>query len=218
MPETIDLLSSTTEACRRLLGAGAPEVLRSEDRFPKPGYRTWLAYWWGDGDPLIAIGQNASVADRRRGDHTVTMCARRAWRAGRAGLVMLNLFPLVATYPEDLWAAEPDEAIEQENRDAREEALRRWPGASILFAPGDSADPRHHARASSVEAGLRSQGREILCLGLTAGGAPRHPSRAGYAHAMVPWAGPWKGKGASAGGKAARARASPGTRAGGAGS
>lgn len=186
-----DLLSEVAPAVRGMLGAGAPEVYLSTDDFsPCCHFRFTLEYRWRAGArPMLVVGQNPSKANHQRTDATVIRCARRAHRAGLGGLVMLNMFPRVATHPQDLWAAGADVAEEAVNLAAIRRAVRDNRGAPVLFAPGGDPHPRHRAQAALVEAMLRRLGATLLCLGTTAAGLPRHPSRLGYDVPMVPWTG-----------------------------
>ena len=188
MAEPEDMFSSVTDAIRRLLGDGRPEVTRATDTFPAEGYRTTLEYWWDEALPaLIVIGQNPSKATRRRGDPTVTRCARRAHAMGLGGLIMLNLFPVVATDPADMWSQATDDRRQADNMATIAATLRGYPTSPILFAPGGDREPRHAIATRAVEELVANHGRTMLCLGTTATGAPRHPSRCGYAIEAVPW-------------------------------
>ncbi len=175
---------------RGLLGPGKPDVRSAEDHFSADRrFRFSLSYWWGEGLPLIVVGQNPSRASRTTTDPTVTRCARRAHGAGLAGLVMMNMFPLVATDPEDLFAAGPMPDEEDICLRLIITAVQLWSAAPVLFAPGGHRHPRHRARAALVESTLRQLGARLMCLGTTADGQPRHPSRAGYDIPMQPWQG-----------------------------
>ncbi|MDP3417895.1 DUF1643 domain-containing protein [Falsiroseomonas sp.] len=186
-----DLISTVAPAVRGMLGAGAPEVRLATDDFSPCGhFRYRLDYWWRSGvQPLLVVGQNPSKASHQRTDPTALRCARRAHRAGLGGLVMLNMFPRVATDPADLWAAGEDVAEEAKNMFTIRNALIENIDAPVLFAPGGDPHPRHRAQAAKVEAILRGKGVDLLCLGTTAAGLPRHPSRLGYDVPMVPWTG-----------------------------
>lgn len=177
-----------------LLGAGRPPLVCADDLMTRHGaYRLALAYWWDlELPPLLVIGQNPSTADRYRSDPTATRCARRAFGLGYGGVVMLNLFAFVTPYPRDLWASlERPEAEEM----TRANNLVLWlvalsyPKAGILFAPGADSNSEHRARAAAAETLMRGLGRDLLCLGTTKEGLPRHPSRCGYAVEVEPWTG-----------------------------
>jgi hypothetical protein len=191
---TGDLLSGIAPAVRGMLGPGAAEVFRVGDHFSADRrFRFDLYYDWArDLPPLIVLGQNPSKASRERTDPTVIRCARRAWRAGFGGLRMLNLFPLVATDPADLWAAGPQPEEEDQNVAGIEAVVALLRAATVLIAPGGDPHPRQRAMAAKVEAILRERDARLLCLGTTATGAPRHPSRLGYDVPMVPWTGTFR--------------------------
>jgi len=185
-----DLFTGIAPAIRGMLGKGAPEVTLTSDYFSEDGRcRFSLLYVWGDATKLVVIGQNPSKASRRRTDATVIRCARRAHRMGLGGLLMLNLFPFVATDPADLWAAGPLAEQEDVNLAEIEALLSVNRGATVIFAPGGDRHPRHAAMASRVEALARSLGVALSCLETTATGLPRHPSRLGYDAQVVPWTG-----------------------------
>ena len=67
----------------------------------------------GPGGPAAGvtfIGLNPSVADERADDPTIRRCIGFARRWGAPRLSVVNLSPLVATYPADLRAAGPEPA------------------------------------------------------------------------------------------------------------
>ncbi|NRD64768.1 DUF1643 domain-containing protein [Corallococcus exiguus] len=182
--------SAISSKVRRLLGRGAPDVIFADDDFPDAQHRIRLEFWWDRRlPPLIAIGQNPSKASRDRSDPTVTRCARRAHLLGLGGLVMLNLFAYVATHPSDLWASKRNDAIEAKNLAEIRRMLEAHPAAEVLFAPGWDKEPAHRAMAAVVEEIVRGKGRKLQCLGTTAKGFPRHPSRCGYDVGLVEWNG-----------------------------
>lgn len=169
-------------------GSGAMSV----DEFSESYAHRWrLSYRWAPGPALVVIGMNPSKATCRRGDATVTRCARRAQAGGLSGLEMVNIYGFISTQPDGLFAQPErlrgggligDQAILS--------AIHRADGGPILFAPG--GDARLRARALHVEKMLLAQGHVLHCLGTTKDGLPRHPSRLGYDAAMVPWAGSYQ--------------------------
>lgn len=181
---------SVSREVRRLLGKSGPDVILADDHFPDERHRIRLEFWWDRTlPPLIVVGQNPSKASRHRGDSTVTRCARRSYQMGLGGLVMLNLFAYVATHPADLWANERNVDIEALNLAEIGRMLTTYPTAPLLFAPGGDKAPAHRDRAAAVETLATAMGRPLLCLGTTADGLPRHPSRCGYAVQVEPWSG-----------------------------
>lgn len=186
-----DLLSSIAEPVRRMLGPGAPEVYVATDNFSADRRFRWeLYYGWDRAAQLLVVcGQNPSKASRERTDATVIRCARRAYVAGFGGLLMVNMFPFVATDPADLWAAGECAAEEDRNLTILASVAKLLDRPAVLFAPGGDPHPRHRAMMARVEALFRRHGVDLMCLGVTAAGYPRHPSRLGYDVPMEPWRG-----------------------------
>jgi len=107
--------------------------------------------WKGGGAGTVAfIGLNPSTADGRRDDHTVRTCWLRALAWGYDALVLVNLYPLVATDPRDL--RRDTGRIEQVN------------DATVL------------GRATAADRVLAAErGVELFCLARNRDGSPRHP-------------------------------------------
>lgn len=68
-------------------------------------YRYLLWRKWIDAPPLVFLMLNPSRADEVDNDRTVDRCEKRAQADGYGGLIVVNLFALVATEPEDMKAA-----------------------------------------------------------------------------------------------------------------
>ena len=131
-------------------------------------YRYLLSRRWGRGAPALFVMLNPSTADAADDDQTIRRCIgfARRWRA--PALEVVNLYALRATRPRDLFAhAAP---VGPENDDAIREAADR--AGAIVVAWGV-----HGARDTSrVERVLELlDGRALVCLGVSAGGQPRHP-------------------------------------------
>lgn len=135
----------------------------SDDRV----YRYWLTRTWDDATPpLVVIGLNPSTADETQDDPTIRRCIgyARAW--GHGGLVMLNLFAFRATDPRDM-----KRAFDPVGR-ANDATLRvATEGRRVLCAWG--AHGTYIDRASVVCEMLAT--RELVCLGTTKDGQPKHP-------------------------------------------
>lgn len=153
--------------------------------FPADGYRTYLFRAWGEGPRLCVIGQNPSLADAVRSDATVTRCARRARMLGLDGLDMVNLFPFVTPYPDELFAAaDPLGLTLGIDADA---AIIDVAGRAGLVIAAWGGDRRQAARVAHVRRLLQAHGIEVHALGFTRDGSPRHPSRLAYAVPAVLW-------------------------------
>jgi hypothetical protein len=112
---------------------------------------------------------NPSTADAFRTDPTVTRCVRFARRENCGGLVIVNLFALRATDPREL-RRHPDPVGAGNDLFIREHCR---PGRLVIAAWGAHGRVRDRGRA--VLAMLREARTAVHCLGVTAGGMPRHP-------------------------------------------
>jgi hypothetical protein len=141
---------------------------RSADFSPCRTYRYRLLRRWADGPMLNVIGLNPSTADETKDDPTIRRCIGFAKSWGYSGLIMTNLCAFRSTDPAGLLVAEHPEG--PMNRWwLRHEAL-----ASGLVLAAWGAHP------VAVDLGRRVmrvtlEGIALHCLGLTQGGAPRHP-------------------------------------------
>lgn len=157
---------------------------RGADLSPDRRHRWSLWRVWDASLPRVAwIGLNPSTADADTDDQTIRRCRTmtRAWGGG--SFVMLNLYAYRATDPRDLWAIadaelegleQPGTAVGRENDGVIR--LHATGASRVIAAWGDF--PRARPRVLEVAAMLHRAGVELQVLGLTAGDAPRHPSRA----------------------------------------
>jgi hypothetical protein len=67
-------------------------------------YRYALARDWGTGKRLLICGCNPSNADGKRDDPTLWRATSFAYSLGFSSLVMVNVFPFIASKPADLTA------------------------------------------------------------------------------------------------------------------
>ena len=142
----------------------------SEDRT----YRYWLTRRWGPGPALMFVSLNPSDADEHRDDQTTRRDMDFARDFGYDAVTLLNLGAAVMTNPKHLASLSdpigPDNDAHLDREAARHDV--------IVFAWGAHADP---ARARAVATRLwricRRTGGTVACLGWTAEGQPRHPSR-----------------------------------------
>lgn len=126
---------------------------------------------------------NPSIADEVQDDPTVRRCKifARDWGFGR--LVVVNAYAYRATDPDDLEAAraagvdvvgpDNDAAIQRAGQEAE----------LVVVAWGTRVDG---ARAFRIRELLPS----VVCLGVTKGGAPRHPLYVPKVAKRIPWP-PW---------------------------
>jgi hypothetical protein len=139
-------------------------------------YRHALTRWWNHLNPRFAlwIGMNPSTADANVDDPTVRrdiLYTRDV--LGLGGLVKCNVMNYRATNPKALLAPGVDPCSPMNLPGIIAEAGN---AAVVIMAHG--ALPKRLRRyADDVADALDRAGIEMLCLGTTADGSPRHPSR-----------------------------------------
>lgn len=136
-------------------------------------YRYWLSRVWRDQirvgmPPLVFVMLNPSTADAVEDDPTIRRCIGFAKREMAGALMVMNLFALRSPKPEALRAAADPVGPDNDYH------LKRLLGdgyATVVCAWG--ADKFAEQRASDFVSLMA--GRELHCLGMTKGGAPKHP-------------------------------------------
>jgi hypothetical protein len=138
---------------------------------PDGAYRYTLTRWWNPDSPQIAwIMLNPSTANGSENDPTLRRVIDFSKRWGYGGLVVVNLFALVATDPEIL-ATHPDPI-----GPANDAALFGATGGLTAVAAWGASVPakwRHRPRAIRLQ--LAQRRTPLYHLGLTKDGHPRHP-------------------------------------------
>jgi hypothetical protein len=141
-------------------------------------YRLWRT-WDASRAPALWIMLNPSTADATRDDLTLAKCQgfARQWQAG--GVVVVNLFAWRATSPAELAAqhAAGVDVVGPDNDAHVREAISAAVGGAIVCAWGDHPLARIHWRRVGA---LLPTDAEVVCLGRTKAGAPKHPSRIPY--------------------------------------
>jgi hypothetical protein len=129
---------------------------------------------------VMFIGMNPSTADEVKNDTTISKCIGFAKRWGYGSIYMLNLYAFRATYPTDLYKAA--------NRvgpcnDETFGYYRTRVGLIVAAwgAGGSAKVKRDIGWRDRIAHVLKAIGGPVYCLGKTADGSPRHPSRLGYA-------------------------------------
>lgn len=118
--------------------------------------------------PALFIMLNPSTADEIKDDPTIRRCISFAKREGCTGLTVVNLFALRATNPKELLKHE--DPIGPENDKIIQDMLRLHRIGIVVAAWG--AHPLAHERGKKV---MKMFDGNILCLGTTKDGSPRHP-------------------------------------------
>lgn len=150
------------------LRLSAPSPYREAVFSPDRVHRYRLHRWWAPGPSILFVMLNPSTADETIEDPTIRRCIGFAKEWGFGSLEIGNLFALRSTDPRALRAA-PD-PVGPEN----DEWLIRLAGAvdQVVVAWGAWGGVETSVRAAAV---LPLLGTEAMCLGLTAGGHPKHP-------------------------------------------
>lgn len=144
---------------------GTASAVLSEDGT----YRYLLTRIWGSRPYATWVMLNPSKADEAVNDPTIGRCITftRAWELG--GLTVVNLYALRSTDPAAL-SVHPDpvgpdnDRIIAENCRSPQMVIAAW-GAGF----------RGQDRPAKVAGIFAAAGQQMLCLGVTKDGHPRHP-------------------------------------------
>jgi hypothetical protein len=129
-------------------------------------YRYSLSRSWNEGSgKAVFIGLNPSTADQREDDPTIRRCVGFAEAWGCKSMEIVNLFAFCATKPKDLKrSAEP---IGRSND--------RWIATAISEATLSIACWGNQGEFLGRSEKIRDCYPKLLCLGINASGAPKHP-------------------------------------------
>ena len=129
-------------------------------------YSLWRR-WEQDAPYAMFVGLNPSTADERQDDPTIRRCKRFAADWGYGALVMVNLFALRATSPNDM--INHREPIGDDN-DRTINMLAPCAGVIVCAwgAHGEYLFRDHYVKTLLAD-------YELKCLGTTKNGQPRHP-------------------------------------------
>jgi len=161
-------------------------AILSDDR----KYRYLLWRMWDEGPRLVYVMLNPSTADGVENDPTIRRCINFAKRDGYGAIDVVNLYALRATDPDELKGRPCEELEGPLNGMYWHEAFST--AAAVVAAwgawwDGQSFDSRPLRR--TINAPARMHGLQVLCLGLTKSGAPRHPLMVKKDQPFVPYEG-----------------------------
>jgi len=146
-------------------------------------YRYRLHRMWDLSLPVMVFcGMNPSVADATRSDLTLAKTIGFAKRHRHGGVILVNLFALRATDPNELrrklatWAR--SDVVGTMNDEHIAWACSAPPLATVVVAWGTGWTAGRDGEVLSLLRNLRKG--NVKCLGKTADGRPRHPSRLAY--------------------------------------
>jgi hypothetical protein len=144
-------------------------------------YRWWLSrHWSPEASPVVFLGLNPSSADGRRDDPTLRRLIALARRWGHGRLLVLNLFSRVGHDPAGLRRCREPVGEDTDRWLATALAWLRQQPPPLLGPPprlwlGWGHRGGLRGREAHVLARLRCWGGEVVCVGVTRQGHPRHP-------------------------------------------
>lgn len=135
-------------------------------------WRYWLQRRWHDQKPVCAfVMLNPSTASAEKDDPTIRACMKWAQVLGCGSLEVVNLFAFRSPHPRDLEKLRDEDAIGRHND---EHIVATCARASVVIVAW-GAHPLAYDRGANVKRMLEDRGHELMCLGLSADGAPKHP-------------------------------------------
>jgi len=169
----------------------AGSVRATADISPCGLYRYDLTRVWWDAPAfgiVTWIMLNPSKANAFDDDPTIRKCMGFAKTWGRGGIRVVNLFALRATDPCDLTRRVDDdpEPIGLENDGAIRAAIQEARGP-VVAAWGAHRHPLLGDRVEAVMTWAQAYKRDLLCIGRTKSGAPKHPLMPTYQTPLADW-------------------------------
>lgn len=148
--------------------------LKSDARISACGqYRYLLTRKWADAPALPFVMLNPSTADANLDDPTIRRCMGFARRDGFGGIIVANLFAFRATNPKDMFTADDPEG--PLNLRALETLAEECAGFNVPIVCAWGASLAARAAAVKAVSVMMAGGANLVCLGYTKEGDPRHP-------------------------------------------
>jgi len=139
-------------------------------------FRPELRRVWDDTKPLLPVCMlNPSRADHEIDDPTILALIWFATLWGYGGLLIVNLFDFRASKPAEMFAAPSRLSLEGEQRALAALVYASDHGGRMLAAWGNHGHDYAHWYVEHA----RARGVELICLGTTQSGAPKHPMARG---------------------------------------
>lgn len=139
-------------------------------------YRYDLTRIWGDGRMALWIMLNPSTADADIDDPTIRRVRAFTQREGLDGCVVVNLFALRSTDPMAILASDDPDGPANALTHNRWFTSRR---ISLVVAAWGAWPERFGRNAAffghRIVIQAAQAGHQVMCLGVTKGGQPRHP-------------------------------------------
>lgn len=152
----------------------ANAIQKTAEISPCGRYRYSLTRQWDAGAHLLpVIMLNPSTADAEHDDPTIRRCMAFARREQFGGIRVMNLFAFRATSPAVMMAEAnpigPDCSAHLEMMLAESAKI----SIPVLVAWGTNG--AHRRRDEAVKLSAKAFGADLVSLGVTAAGHPRHP-------------------------------------------
>lgn len=138
-------------------------------------------HWGGKGEWLGFVLLNPSTADAKTNDPTIARGIVRSQRLSYVGLIVCNLFGFCATDPKAMMRAV--DPIGPGNDVALLAMAQNCPHIVL----GWGAHGGYRNRGEEVIELLRKTSSQLMMLGVTKGGEPKHPLYIGYDVPLQPW-------------------------------
>lgn len=132
---------------------------------PCNSYRYALWREWSDEPPVLFVMLNPSTADASQDDPTIRRCTAFARQWGYGGLIVANLFAWRSPYPALLRGTK--DPIGPSNDHWLKKLVNQ--SSAVVGAWGNHGN--YLQRGQAVAAMIP----DLLCLGITKQGQPRHP-------------------------------------------
>lgn len=136
-------------------------------------YELQRLFSWSASHALPFIMLNPSTADATNDDPTIRRCLGFARDRGFGGVIVANLFAYRATSPADMRAANDPIGPENDRHLGRLMNIAARAGTPVVAAWGTNGGFR--GRDAQVRRMAREIRCNLVCLGTTADGHPRHP-------------------------------------------
>ncbi|PDT27727.1 hypothetical protein CO660_20440 [Rhizobium sp. L9] len=141
-------------------------------------YRDELRRVWDAGKPILVVCMlNPSDADHRRNDPTVLVLIWFAKLWGYGGILIVNLHAWRSPSPKEMMKARDSIGPRCDNFIDHALIIARHQNTPVLAAWGNGGD--YLSRDTWFKHRARQQLVDIVCLGLTKDGFPKHPMARG---------------------------------------
>jgi hypothetical protein len=130
-------------------------------------------------NPLVVIGLNPSTADKEKSDQTITRVMGIADRAKKDSFIMINLYPLRSTSPDNL-PKEFNSEYHKTNLEIIDATLKDYQEIDVLVGYGDNIGIRPYlwdCLKDIVQTINQHKVNWYKIGSVTKNGNPRHPSR-----------------------------------------